>query len=134
MARSGTDLFCFLVYFFLRGNFSSSLCVQTGSGAHPAFCTTGTGGPFHGGKTQPGRDADHSPQSSAEFKNVSEVYLLSFPSAFMSCSGTALALTIQACISKVPSFNPDSGGLFAVFLTTLSVAQTVQRPMTEWVR
>jgi hypothetical protein len=27
-------------------DFSSSLCVQTGSGAHPASCTMGTGGPF----------------------------------------------------------------------------------------
>jgi hypothetical protein len=25
---------------------SSNLCVQTGSGAHPASCTMGTGGPF----------------------------------------------------------------------------------------
>jgi hypothetical protein len=50
-------------------NFSSSLCVQTGSGAHPASCTMGTGGPFPGGKTRPGRDADHSPQSSAEVVN-----------------------------------------------------------------
>jgi hypothetical protein len=30
--------------------FSSNLCVQTGSGAHPASCTMGTGGPFPGGK------------------------------------------------------------------------------------
>jgi hypothetical protein len=29
-------------------NFSSILCVQTGSGAHLAFCTMGTGGPFPG--------------------------------------------------------------------------------------
>jgi hypothetical protein len=28
--------------------FSSSLCVQTGSGAHPGSCTMGTGGPFPG--------------------------------------------------------------------------------------
>jgi hypothetical protein len=28
----------------------------------------GTGGPFPGGKAQPGRDADHSPPSSAEVK------------------------------------------------------------------
>jgi hypothetical protein len=27
-------------------DFSSSLCVQTGSGAHPASCTLDTGGPF----------------------------------------------------------------------------------------
>jgi hypothetical protein len=50
-------------------DFSSSLCVQTGSGAHPASCTMGTGGPFHGGKARPGRDADHSPLSSAEVVN-----------------------------------------------------------------
>jgi hypothetical protein len=29
-----------------RKDFSSSLCVQTGSGAHPASCTMGTGGSF----------------------------------------------------------------------------------------
>jgi hypothetical protein len=29
-------------------DFSSNLCVQTGSGAHPASCTVGTGGPFTG--------------------------------------------------------------------------------------
>jgi hypothetical protein len=50
-------------------DFSSNLCVQTGSGAHPAYCTMSTGGPFAGGKARPGRDADHSPPSSAEIKN-----------------------------------------------------------------
>jgi hypothetical protein len=50
-------------------DFSSNLCVQTGSGAHPASCTVGTGGPFPGGKARPGRDADHSPPSSAEVVN-----------------------------------------------------------------
>jgi hypothetical protein len=46
--------------------FSSILCVQTGSGAHPASCPMGTGGPSSGGKARPGRDADHSSPSSAE--------------------------------------------------------------------
>jgi hypothetical protein len=50
-------------------DFSSSLCVQTGSGVHPASCTMGIGGPFPGRKARPGRDADHSPPSSAEFEN-----------------------------------------------------------------
>jgi hypothetical protein len=50
-------------------DFSSSLCVQTGSGAHPASCPMGTGGSFPGGKARPGRDADHLPPSSAEVKN-----------------------------------------------------------------
>jgi hypothetical protein len=49
-------------------DFSSSPCVQTGSGAHPASYSMGTGGPFPGGKARPGRDADHSPTSSAEVK------------------------------------------------------------------
>jgi hypothetical protein len=50
-------------------DFSSRLCVQTGSGAHPASCTMGTGGPLPGGKARPVRDADHSPPSSAEVVN-----------------------------------------------------------------
>jgi hypothetical protein len=44
--------------------FSCSLCVQTGSGAHPASCPMGTGG-----NARPGPDADHSPPSSAEVEN-----------------------------------------------------------------
>jgi hypothetical protein len=37
----------------------------------------GIGGPFPGAKGRPGRDADHSPPSSAEVKNEQELYLLS---------------------------------------------------------
>jgi hypothetical protein len=47
-------------------DFSSSLCVQTSSGAHPVSCT---GGPFSGGKARPGREADHSPPSSVQVMN-----------------------------------------------------------------
>jgi hypothetical protein len=56
---------------FLAGakDFSSSLCVQTGSGAHAASCTMGTGVLSPGVKARPGRDADHSPPSSAEVVN-----------------------------------------------------------------
>jgi hypothetical protein len=46
-------------------DFSSSPCVQTGSGVHPASYPMGT----ERGKARPGRDADHSPPSSAEVKN-----------------------------------------------------------------
>jgi hypothetical protein len=35
-------------------DFSSNLCVQTGSGAHPASCTMGIGGPFLGDKSAAG--------------------------------------------------------------------------------
>jgi hypothetical protein len=54
-------------------DFSSSPCVLTGSGAHPASYPMGT----ETGKARPERDADHSPPSSAEVKYESELYLLS---------------------------------------------------------
>jgi hypothetical protein len=50
-------------------DFSSSLYVQTGPGAHPAPYPVGTRGPSPGHKVQLERDADHSPPSSAEVKN-----------------------------------------------------------------
>jgi hypothetical protein len=52
-----------------RKDFSYSLSTQTGFGAHLASCTMGTGGPFPGGKARPGRDAGHSPPSSAKVEN-----------------------------------------------------------------
>jgi hypothetical protein len=60
-----------------KENLSSTLCVQIDSGAHPASCPMGTRGSFPGGKARPGRDADHSPPSSAEVMNEQELYLLS---------------------------------------------------------
>jgi hypothetical protein len=45
-------------------DFSSILCVQTGSGAHPASCPMGTGD-----KARLGRDVNHSPPSSAVVVN-----------------------------------------------------------------
>jgi hypothetical protein len=59
---------------------SSNLCVQTGSGVHPASCTMGTGVLSVWVKARPGRDADHSPPSSAEVENEKELHLL-FPQA-----------------------------------------------------
>jgi hypothetical protein len=50
-------------------DFSSTVCIQTGSEVHPASYAMGTGGPFPGSKARPGRDADHSPPSIAEVKN-----------------------------------------------------------------
>jgi len=49
-----------------------SATVQTGTEAHPASCTMGTGS-FPGGKVRPGREADPSPPSSAEVKNIVEL-------------------------------------------------------------
>jgi hypothetical protein len=73
--------FVFLVLFYLDDraigvrslaeakDFSSILCVQTVSGAHPHSSPMGTGGPLPGDKARPGRDADNSPPSSAEVVN-----------------------------------------------------------------
>jgi hypothetical protein len=70
-------------------DFSSNLCVQTGSEAHPDSCTMGTGGPFAGAKRARGVTLTaHShllPRS-----RVSRSYRSSPPSATMACSGTVL--------------------------------------------
>jgi hypothetical protein len=70
-------------------DFSSNLCVQTGSGAHPASCTMGTGFPFPGGKARPGCDADHS-RHLVQRSRMSRSYTSSPPSAFVACSGTSV--------------------------------------------
>jgi len=43
--------------------------VHTKSDAHPASYPMGIGDPLLWGKARPGRDADHSPTTSAVFKN-----------------------------------------------------------------
>jgi hypothetical protein len=75
--------------------FSSSLCVQTGSGAHPASCTVGTGDPFPEGKARPGRDADHSPHLVPKLRMSRAIPPLT-PSVSTACSGiTLLYLTVK---------------------------------------
>jgi hypothetical protein len=56
------------------GNFSLHHRVQNGSRAHPASYPMGTRGSFPGVQ-RPGREADHSPPSSAEVKEYEELYL-----------------------------------------------------------
>jgi hypothetical protein len=56
------------------GNFSLHHRVQNGSGAHPASCRMGTRGSFPGVK-RPGREADHSPPSSAGYTSTPPVRL-----------------------------------------------------------
>jgi hypothetical protein len=72
--------------------FSSNLCVQTGSGAHPASCTMGTGGPFPGAKCSRGVTLTTHPHL-APRSRMSRSYTSSPPSATMACSGTALLLS-----------------------------------------
>jgi hypothetical protein len=51
------------------GNFSLHYQLHTGSGAHPASYPMGTGD-FSSGAKRPGREAYHSPPSSAKVKNA----------------------------------------------------------------
>jgi hypothetical protein len=71
-------------------DFPSSLCVQTGSGAHPASCTMGTGGPFPGGKSAAGAVTLTTHPHLVPRSRISRSYTSSPPSASMACSGTAL--------------------------------------------
>jgi hypothetical protein len=82
-------------------DFSSSLCVQTGSGAHPASYIMGTGGSFPGGKARPGLDADHSPPSSAELKKEEELYLLLHKCASLELDGTTLPIYLFTGLKKI---------------------------------
>jgi hypothetical protein len=50
-------------------DFFCGLCVQIGSGAHPASYPMGTGGPFPEGKARPKCDADHLPPCGAKVNN-----------------------------------------------------------------
>jgi hypothetical protein len=68
--------------------FSFCLCVQTGSGAHPASCTMGTGGPFLGVKNGRGVTLTAYPDLVPRSR-MSRSYISSPPSAFMACSGMA---------------------------------------------
>jgi hypothetical protein len=56
-------------------------CFQTGSGAHPASYPMGTGALSPGVK-RPGREADHSPPTSAEV-NKTWIYTSTPPYVFM---------------------------------------------------
>jgi hypothetical protein len=72
-------------------DFSSTLCVQTGSEAHPASCTMGTGVLSPGLKRGRGKTLTTHPHLVLRSR-MSRSYTSSPPSAFMACSGTALAL------------------------------------------
>jgi hypothetical protein len=90
-------------------DFSSSLCVQTGSGVHPASCTMGTGSPFPGSKARPGRDADHSPPSSAEVMNEQELYLFSSQAPPWRVAGLLASVTLMNV--SLPNLNSKHGAL-----------------------
>jgi hypothetical protein len=76
-------------------DFSSSLCVQTGSGAHPASCTVDTGGPFPGAKR--GLDVTLTTHPHlVSMSGMSRSYIPRPPSACVACSGPALLFAFDA--------------------------------------
>jgi hypothetical protein len=70
-------------------DFSSSLCVQTGSAAHPDSCTVGTGGPFPGIKRGWGVTLTTHPHLMT-MSRMSRSYNSSPPSTFGAYGGTGL--------------------------------------------
>jgi hypothetical protein len=95
--------------------FPSSLCVLSGSGAHPASCPLCSEGPFPGGKAWPVRDADHSLPSSADVMNELKLYVLSpqasswrvvglltftFVGAMLSCMCVYIGITLRGHILR----------------------------------
>jgi hypothetical protein len=108
-------------------DFSSNLCVQIGSGAHPATCPMGTGGLFPGGKVRPGRDAGHSPHLVPR-SWMSRSYI-SFPlCACKVCCGTALTFYItdpvtvySLCANIRPFFGTKPVFMFYMLVTGYSL-------------
>jgi hypothetical protein len=71
-------------------NFSCDLCVQTGSGAHPASCTIDTEGPSAGAKARLGVMLTTHPHLVPRSR-MSRSYTFSPPSALVACGVIALA-------------------------------------------
>jgi hypothetical protein len=80
--------------------FSPNLCVQTGSGAHPASCPMDTGGPFPETKERPGRNTDHSPHLVMRLR-MSRSYTSSPPSASMACRGIVIFLDVTVFSNRL---------------------------------
>jgi hypothetical protein len=78
--------------------FSSSPCVQIGSGFHQTPIQWVLGGLFPGGKTRPGRDFDDSPPSGAEVKNDKELYLLSPQASPLRVAGKLYLTLALICV------------------------------------
>jgi hypothetical protein len=70
-------------------DFSSNLCVQTGSEDHPYTCIMGTGSPFPGAKRGRGVTLTSHPHLVPRSR-MSRSYTSSTPSASTACGGTAL--------------------------------------------
>jgi hypothetical protein len=112
-------------------DFSSSLCVQTVSEAHPASCTM-----CRGGKERPGREADHSPLSSAQVKKVGAMPPLTqnasmawndiifYNNLLISWKGIFLEnLKVAKLVNKFPSLHGTRR-----FVTVLTTAHPWQQP------
>jgi hypothetical protein len=70
---------------------TSKTCVQTESGAHPASCTMGTGGPFPGVKRGRGVTLTIQPHLVPRLR-MSRTYTSLPPNALVASSGIALDL------------------------------------------
>jgi hypothetical protein len=102
-------------------DFSSILCVQTCSGAHPASCTTGTGVLSPGVKHGRGVTLTIHPHLVPRFR-MSRSYIFSPTSFSLACSGTALDFIYMCRFVTLIRYifpasfheNPSAGSKFIV--------------------
>jgi hypothetical protein len=83
-------------------DFSFILCVQTGSAAHPASCTMGTGGPFPGGKSAAKAWRWLLTPIQCRGREWVGAKPPLPPSASMACSRTALPFILPNCFHFAP--------------------------------
>jgi len=92
--------------------------VQTGPGAHQTSYTMGTGS-FPGVK-RPGRGVDHPPPSTAEVKEIVELYLYSPFWAFVACSRVNFTFTFTftlECAVLSWALSPRHGLVIGLWVT-----------------
>jgi hypothetical protein len=116
--------------------FSFHRLVQTGSGAHSASYPMGTGAVFLGVK-RPGHEADHSPPSSAEVKNVWSLTSTLQYNFMVSCSIKSTGATLLYVLSvggdgsflNVTAYGMNDRSMITVRCT---ISSSPPRPFRCW--
>jgi hypothetical protein len=112
-------------------DFSSSLCIQTSSEAHPASCPMSARGLLPRSKAWLGREADHSPPSSAEAENELELYLLSPQAPSWHVVGHLYLFTFYLCLGLLSGLFPSGflTKIFYAFAFFISLIYTVEKSL-----
>ena len=109
----------------MKARFSAP--VQTDRAVHPASCTMGTGSLSEGVK-RPGRDANHTPPSSAEVKERIELYLYSLSGPSWPVAGRTLPFLPLPELRFSKQFDQDSNLLGCYPVSVTNGCQRNERP------